>query len=113
MNRPSGVRRPTMAFETILFGIDRGIARLTLNRPDRLNSFNAQMHAEVRQALDEVHRERRASIGADRCRARVLRRPGSSGSSRGAGRAVGRSGRFDRAALQAADPRTASAAAAR
>ena len=45
-----------MPFETILFRIDGGIARLTLNRPDRLNSFNTQMHAEVRQALNEVHR---------------------------------------------------------
>ena len=37
-----------------MFGIDHAIARLTLNRPDKLNSFNAQMHAEVRHALDEL-----------------------------------------------------------
>jgi 2-(1,2-epoxy-1,2-dihydrophenyl)acetyl-CoA isomerase len=43
-----------MSYETILFGIDNGIARLTLNRPDRLNSFNVQMHGEVRQALSTV-----------------------------------------------------------
>jgi len=43
-----------MPYETILFSIDRGIARLTLNRPDKLNSFNTQMHAEVRHALDEL-----------------------------------------------------------
>jgi 2-(1,2-epoxy-1,2-dihydrophenyl)acetyl-CoA isomerase len=40
-----------MSYETILFGVESGIARLTLNRPDKLNSFNVQMHAEVRQAL--------------------------------------------------------------
>ena len=45
-----------MPYETILFSIDHDIARLTLNRPDRLNSINTQMHAEVRQALNEVHR---------------------------------------------------------
>src|ERR1039457_6140906 len=45
-----------MPYETSLFGIDHGIARLTLNRPDKLNSFNTRMHAEVRQALDEVRR---------------------------------------------------------
>ncbi len=45
-----------MPYETILFGIDRGIARLTLNRPDKLNSFNTQMHAEVGRALQELHR---------------------------------------------------------
>ena len=40
-----------MSYENILFSIDGGIARLTLNRPDRLNSFNDAMHAEVRDAL--------------------------------------------------------------
>jgi 2-(1,2-epoxy-1,2-dihydrophenyl)acetyl-CoA isomerase len=43
-----------MSYETILFAVDSGIARLTLNRPDKLNSFNVQMHAEVRQALSSV-----------------------------------------------------------
>jgi 2-(1,2-epoxy-1,2-dihydrophenyl)acetyl-CoA isomerase len=43
-----------MTYETILFSIERGIARITLNRPDRLNSFNDQMHSEVRSALDAV-----------------------------------------------------------
>src|SRR5712675_209838 len=41
----------TMNYESILFSIDGGIARLTLNRPDRLNSFTDAMHGEVRDAL--------------------------------------------------------------
>ena len=40
-----------MSYETILFAVDGGVARLTLNRPDKLNSFNTQMHGEIRQAL--------------------------------------------------------------
>ena len=40
-----------MSYDTILFSVDGGIARLTLNRPDKLNSFNTQMHGEVRDAL--------------------------------------------------------------
>jgi 2-(1,2-epoxy-1,2-dihydrophenyl)acetyl-CoA isomerase len=40
-----------MSYQTILFDISGGVARLTLNRPDRLNSFNTAMHAEVREAL--------------------------------------------------------------
>jgi 2-(1,2-epoxy-1,2-dihydrophenyl)acetyl-CoA isomerase len=40
-----------MSHDTILFNVEGGIARLTLNRPDKLNSFNTQMHSEVRQAL--------------------------------------------------------------
>jgi len=43
-----------MTYENILFSVDSGIARLTLNRPDRLNSFNDAMHAEVRAALGRV-----------------------------------------------------------
>jgi len=43
-----------MAYDTILFQLDGGIARLTLNRPDRLNSFTDAMHAELRDALGRV-----------------------------------------------------------
>ena len=43
-----------MTYQSILFSIDRGAARLTLNRPDRLNSFTDAMHAEVRDALATV-----------------------------------------------------------
>jgi 2-(1,2-epoxy-1,2-dihydrophenyl)acetyl-CoA isomerase len=43
-----------MSYETILFEVDGGVARLTLNRPDKLNSFNMQMHGEVRQALSSI-----------------------------------------------------------
>jgi 2-(1,2-epoxy-1,2-dihydrophenyl)acetyl-CoA isomerase len=43
-----------MSYETILFGESGGIARLTLNRPERLNAFNGAMHAEVRDALARV-----------------------------------------------------------
>jgi 2-(1,2-epoxy-1,2-dihydrophenyl)acetyl-CoA isomerase len=42
------------ANDTIQFDIADGIARLTLNRPDKLNSFNVQMHDEVREALARV-----------------------------------------------------------
>jgi 2-(1,2-epoxy-1,2-dihydrophenyl)acetyl-CoA isomerase len=43
-----------MSYENILFAVKGGIARLTLNRPDRLNSFNDAMHVEVRDALARV-----------------------------------------------------------
>lgn len=43
-----------MAYETIDFRADRGVARITLNRPDRLNSFTAQMHEELRDALSKL-----------------------------------------------------------
>ena len=43
-----------MAYETIQFKLEAGIARLTLNRPDRLNSFTVQMHEEVADALAKL-----------------------------------------------------------
>lgn len=45
-----------MPYETILFDVAQGAARLTLNRPDRLNSFTVQMHAEVAEALSTVEK---------------------------------------------------------
>src|SRR5689334_16431594 len=52
-----------MSYQTITFDVTDGIARLTLNRPDRLNSFNTTMHLEVRAALSSI---------ADAAKARVL-----------------------------------------
>ena len=43
-----------MAYETIDFKLEGGVARLTLNRPDRLNSFTVQMHGEVADALSQL-----------------------------------------------------------
>jgi len=50
-----------VTYQSILFAVDGGIARLTLNRPECLNSFNTAMHAEVRAALAEV-RAREARV---------------------------------------------------
>jgi 2-(1,2-epoxy-1,2-dihydrophenyl)acetyl-CoA isomerase len=41
-------------YKNILFALEDGVARLTLNRPERLNAFNVAMHMEVRQALEEA-----------------------------------------------------------
>jgi 2-(1,2-epoxy-1,2-dihydrophenyl)acetyl-CoA isomerase len=43
-----------MPYQTILFELKENIARLTLNRPDKLNSFTEAMHLEVREALNQV-----------------------------------------------------------
>ena len=49
-------------YESIILERDGPIARITLNRPDRLNSFTAAMHEELKSALAD----------ADDCRVLVL-----------------------------------------
>jgi 2-(1,2-epoxy-1,2-dihydrophenyl)acetyl-CoA isomerase len=41
-------------YQNIIVEHDGPIARITLNRPDRLNSFTAAMHEELKEALNEV-----------------------------------------------------------
>src|SRR4030095_16183566 len=51
-----------MAYESILLQSVDGIARITLNRPDRLNSFTSAMHAELREALTQVGSDRSVRV---------------------------------------------------
>jgi 2-(1,2-epoxy-1,2-dihydrophenyl)acetyl-CoA isomerase len=46
-----------MTYETLLFTIESSVARLTLNRPDRLNAFTERMHVELRDAIARTTRE--------------------------------------------------------
>jgi len=49
-------------YKTIKLEKQNGVANLTLNRPDRLNSFNVQMHEELQSALDGI-----STDGETRC----------------------------------------------
>jgi 2-(1,2-epoxy-1,2-dihydrophenyl)acetyl-CoA isomerase len=51
-----------MTYESIQFSIDSGIAVLTLNRPDRLNSFTQAMHLEVRDALEKLQADKSVRV---------------------------------------------------
>jgi len=46
-----------MHFESIQYAVNDGIAILTLNRPDKLNSFTQAMHLEVRAALNALQED--------------------------------------------------------
>lgn len=43
-----------MTYEKILYTCAGGVARITLHRPDKLNSFTEAMHGELRDALARV-----------------------------------------------------------
>lgn len=43
-----------MNFETIEYSVNKGVAVLTLNRPETLNSFTSLMHDEVRVAMKDA-----------------------------------------------------------
>ena len=46
-----------MAYETILTDTDDGVTTITLNRPERMNAWNATMASELSTALDETEAE--------------------------------------------------------
>jgi len=41
-------------FQNIEFGFDDGVAWITFNRPEKLNSFTAAMHAEIKEVLGRI-----------------------------------------------------------
>ncbi|HEY6335856.1 MAG TPA: 2-(1,2-epoxy-1,2-dihydrophenyl)acetyl-CoA isomerase PaaG [Alphaproteobacteria bacterium] len=40
-----------MTYKTILYEVAEGIASITLNRPEKLNAFTAELHGELREAI--------------------------------------------------------------
>lgn len=51
-----------MTYESIKFQNENGIAVLTLNRPDKLNSFTQAMHLEVRDALEKLQADKSVRV---------------------------------------------------
>ncbi|MBE7637381.1 2-(1,2-epoxy-1,2-dihydrophenyl)acetyl-CoA isomerase [Sneathiella sp. P13V-1] len=43
-----------MSFETIKFEIDQGVAKITLNRPEKMNTFNGKMFDELRDIMPKL-----------------------------------------------------------
>jgi 2-(1,2-epoxy-1,2-dihydrophenyl)acetyl-CoA isomerase len=51
-----------MTYETLLFSVDNSIARITLNRPERINAITAVMHEELRDVFSQLEKP-----GSARC----------------------------------------------
>ncbi len=51
-----------MDYQHIRYSMTDGIARITLNRAERLNSFNEAMHLEVRHALEQIQAGAQARV---------------------------------------------------
>jgi len=59
-----------MTYQTLLYSHVDNIARITLNRPEKLNAFNLAMHGELHDALARVRQDRARVLllhGAGRC----------------------------------------------
>jgi 2-(1,2-epoxy-1,2-dihydrophenyl)acetyl-CoA isomerase len=52
-------RDETVSEPTILLDINKNVAKITLNRPEKLNAINEQMHAELAHAMDRIELDRK------------------------------------------------------
>jgi 2-(1,2-epoxy-1,2-dihydrophenyl)acetyl-CoA isomerase len=49
-------------FDAILLDIAEGVATITLNRPDKLNSFTGAMHADLKHAMQIIQADRNVRV---------------------------------------------------
>jgi enoyl-CoA hydratase/carnithine racemase len=54
---PRPVQVNTMPLQETIYQVARGVATITLNRPDKLNAWTAAMEKEVRSSLEEAARD--------------------------------------------------------
>src|SRR3954471_7392856 len=50
-NSISGRIRPAMSYETVIWDVEDGVGRITLNRPEVLNAWNTQFGLDLRDVV--------------------------------------------------------------
>ena len=98
-----------MTYEDILYRVEDGVAVITLNRPDRLNAWRAEMDRDVRAAMRAAIADAGVRVivltGAGRgfcAGADMNRLTAIQGDTKGAGADAARSEPFDPAAMKSA-----------
>src|SRR3954471_1848399 len=43
--------RPAMSYETVIWDVEEGVGRITLNRPETLNAWNTQFGLDLREIV--------------------------------------------------------------
>lgn len=73
-----------MDYEAITYSVDKDVAVITLNRPDRMNALNTQMRAEITHAFQSAQKDARVAVltgeGAAFCSGQDLGDGGSAAS---------------------------------
>ena len=59
---PTAGSMAVMQLKVVRYGVSDRVATVTLDRPDRLNSWTGRMHAEYRWALAEAERDRSVRV---------------------------------------------------
>ena len=51
-----------MTFKNILFTVESGVARIVLNRPEKLNSLDAATMVEIHEAMSRIEADRQLRV---------------------------------------------------
>lgn len=66
-----------MTFKNIFFTVDSGVARIVLNRPEKLNSLDAETMVELHEAMSRIEADRQVRVLILGGAGRLLRGAGS------------------------------------